>query len=421
MSDLLISPKYDPPRDVAPTNKPKEENTPKEEGKPKDPAAKPDAPPGTAAPPPQLPGAAAPKLPGGKPKLPGGKKEGGGGAPPPPKPKKKGGPYSPPEIPPMKGVANANYGGGPPGCPCKAPEGEDLFDPHALAVHNAFVALKYGWEVQPGLCKFVLPPANLAKCGIPLMAPCCCPQCGKKRQIKCAQDCMLATQDKDPAIEAAKKEIEKPPEEPEDDEPPPPKLEMPPPPGAAAPPPQLPGAAAPQLPGVAPPQVPGAAAPPPQMPGGKTKKKCGHNIIGKIVCAIKKAVKAVASHFSFKEKTSKSSRNKQKQENGVTTQHYIRKNKIPSFLEITEQMKTKELPENEKAWRLAYCGFACMSCDYKKVLEGADLPGEIARRTSQGIAADGTSGDIPPAWWYSIMHTYLESVKTNLDGKKTTG
>ena len=129
----------------------------------------------------------------------------------------------------------------------------------------------------------------------------------------------------------------------------------------------------------------------------------------------------MASHFSFKEKTSKSSRNKQKQENGVTTQHYIRKNKIPSFLEITEQMKTKELPENEKAWRLAYCGFACMSCDYKKVLEGADLPGEIARRTSQGIAADGTSGDIPPAWWYSIMHTYLESVKTNLDGKKTTG
>ena len=69
-------------------------------------------------------------------------------------------------------------------------------------------------------------------------------------------------------------------------------------------------------------------------------------------------------------------------------------------------MKTRELPENDKLVRMAYCGFACMSCDYRKVLEGADLPGEIARRTSQGIPADGNTDDIPPAWWYRTMHTY---------------
>jgi chemotaxis protein histidine kinase CheA len=207
--------------------------------------------------------------------------------------KKKGGGL---KIEPVKGAASNLAMGEDPGGECKAPEGDKLFDPAALAVRNAFKALEYAWTDHPGFCKFVDPPNNEKKCTLPLKAPCCAACGGDDEKIKCVHECF-------------------------------------------------------------------------------------ENILEGNVEKLKKV------------------------EMSLDEDDY-------SLLE------TKDVSEIEKQVRMAYCGFACMSCKWRNVGEGANAGADFEKMdTKKELKADGDATH-PPGWWLGIMHDYLVNTRSALEARE---
>ena len=83
--------------------------------------------------------------------------------------------------------------------------------------------------------------------------------------------------------------------------------------------------------------------------------------------------------------------------------------------------KVEEPSEIDKQVRMAYCGFACMSCDWHVVKEDDDAGGPFneLQKGKEPKEADGDKTH-PPGWWAGVMHNYLQSARSNLENREPT-
>ena len=88
-----------------------------------------------------------------------------------------------------------------------------------------------------------------------------------------------------------------------------------------------------------------------------------------------------------------------------------------SFLQTAA--KVGEPSEIDKQIRMAFCGFACMSCAWQNVKEDDDAGGPFneLQKQKKPVEADGDKTH-PPGWWLGVMHNYLQSARSNLESRQ---
>ena len=73
--------------------------------------------------------------------------------------------------------------------------------------------------------------------------------------------------------------------------------------------------------------------------------------------------------------------------------------------ECLDAEKYDDADDSAQKESMAYCGFACQSCDFTKVPKGGAEPSGLSETPVNG------DDDTPPVWWLTTMKAYLTKIQ----------